>query len=225
MQCVYLLQEIDFDGISPTGLYKIGKTSRDAEIRKRQYQAGNARRVDTLHTIQVLNAQIVETELHRCFSARRIIQGGGDEWFYFGDVDINEVITFMDNYDETPVYETYDYSYKDSYSYGSDSSYDDWDDNWVAIVGVILICLGLLFGGNILSQRVQSTSARIDIPVSAGYAVVNLRSHPRHGDEFVIGQVRHGEQIVAYETSLDGQWRRIKLPDARPGWVANNFIK
>lgn len=38
MECVYLLQKIDFDE-TPTDLYKIGKTTKEAEQRKRQYQA------------------------------------------------------------------------------------------------------------------------------------------------------------------------------------------
>jgi hypothetical protein len=82
MQFVYLLQEIDYDDVSPTGLYKIGKTSKDVNTRKRQYQAGNARYLNPLHTIQVRDAQAVETQLHRFWTDFRIRgEGGGDEWF------------------------------------------------------------------------------------------------------------------------------------------------
>lgn len=34
MECVYLLQELDFDG-TPKGFYKIGKNAKEAEQRKR----------------------------------------------------------------------------------------------------------------------------------------------------------------------------------------------
>lgn len=97
MECVYLLQEIDFDG-SPTGLYKIGRTTKAAEQRKRQYQAGNARRVDVYATIEVYDSQAVETDLHRRLSTYRLALGGGDEWFNFQDVNIDRVVHLMAEY-------------------------------------------------------------------------------------------------------------------------------
>ena len=100
MECVYLLQEIDFDG-TPTGLYKIGKTTKEAEQRKRQYQAGNARRVDVYATIKVFDSQAVETELHRQLADYRLKYGGGDEWFDFRAVDIDSVVAFMKEYDQS----------------------------------------------------------------------------------------------------------------------------
>jgi len=227
MQCVYLLQEIDFDGVTPTGLYKIGKTTRDVEKRKREYQAGNARRVDILHTIQVDDAQAIETKLHRHLVSYRLNHGDGDEWFDFGNIDIYDIIDFVDEYDETPVYVdpiySTEYSYEasyDSYSYHGNSS-DDFSN---LVVG-LLICLGLLFGGVILSQSSQATSARIEIPTSVGYAAANLRSVPKTGDDFIIGQVSQGERLTAHQVSPDGQWRRVKLLDGRTGWVANNLVK
>lgn len=98
MECVYLLQEIDFDG-TPTGLYKIGKTTKDAEQRKRQYQAGNARRVDVYFTIEVYDSQAVETSLHQRLSAYRLAFGGGDEWFDFRGVNIASVVRVMEEYE------------------------------------------------------------------------------------------------------------------------------
>lgn len=91
MECVYLLQEIDFDE-TPTGLYKIGKTTKEAEQRKRQYQAGNARRLDVYFTIEVYDSQAVETDLHRRLSAFRLALGGGDEWFNFRGINIMDVV-------------------------------------------------------------------------------------------------------------------------------------
>ncbi len=224
MQCVYLLQEIELYGSSPTGYYKIGKTSKDAESRKRQYQAGNARRVVTLYNIQVANAQMIETELHRQLEDCRVKEGGGDEWFDFREIDINWVISRMNEYGETQVH--FIPTYADDTSYSSYSfNDDDWPDNFSNVGIWILICLGLLFGGGVMSQSSQATSARIDVPILTGYEGANLRSAPKNGDEFIIGQVRSGEQAIAYEISRDGQWRRVKLPDGRAGWVANNFVK
>lgn len=74
-------------------------------------------------------------------------------------------------------------------------------------------------------QSSQATSARIEIPISTGYKVANLRSAPKNGDKFIIGQIRSGAQVTAYELSPDGQWRRVKLLDGRSGWVSSNFVK
>ncbi|NJR63759.1 MAG: SH3 domain-containing protein [Cyanobacteria bacterium CRU_2_1] len=75
------------------------------------------------------------------------------------------------------------------------------------------------------SQSSKATSARIEVPISTGYEGANLRSAPKDGNEFIIGQVRNGEQVIAYEVSPNGQWRRVKLSDGRSGWVASNFVK
>jgi hypothetical protein len=101
MECVYLLQELDFDG-TPTGLYKIGRTSKDAQQRKRQYQAGNARKVNVYFTVKVYDSQAVETDLHRRLAAYRLALGGGDEWFNFRSVDIAKVVRLMEEY-EPPI--------------------------------------------------------------------------------------------------------------------------
>lgn len=112
MECVYLLQEKDFND-NPTGLYKIGKTSKDAETRKRQYQAGNARRVDVYFKISVTDSQAIETELHRRLANYRLNYGGGDEWFDFSLINIKDVKDLMQEYDETiPVEPTPSYSYR-----------------------------------------------------------------------------------------------------------------
>ncbi|MFM7448319.1 MAG: SH3 domain-containing protein [Leptolyngbyaceae cyanobacterium] len=74
-------------------------------------------------------------------------------------------------------------------------------------------------------QSLQAEPARIKVPIATGYEGANLRSAPRDGNKFIIGQVRSGEQVTAYEVSPDGQWRRVKLSDGRSGWVANNFVK
>lgn len=143
MECVYLLQEIDFDG-TPTGLYKIGKTTKEAEQRKRQYQAGNARRVDVYTTIKVFNSQAVETELHRQLANYRLNYGGGDEWFDFRAVDINRVVAFMKEYDQSvPEPQTY-------YSYPTKPSYDEFPVIPAVVIGfVTLVGIGsLMFRSN-----------------------------------------------------------------------------
>ena len=75
------------------------------------------------------------------------------------------------------------------------------------------------------SQSPQAVATRIEVPISTGFDATNLRSAPKFGDEFIIGQVRTGESVTAYEISPDGQWRRIRLPDGRAGWVASNMVR
>ena len=59
-------------------------------------------------------------------------------------------------------------------------------------------------------QSSQGTSARIEVPISTGYKVANLRSASKDGNKFVIGQLKSGEKVIAYEVSPDGLWRRVK---------------
>lgn len=147
-----MLQEIDFDG-TPTGLYKIGKTTKEAEQRKRQYQAGNARRVDVYATIKVFNSQAVETELHRRFSAYRLSFGGGDEWFDFRNVNIASVVRILKEYEwsipQPPRQPTYSYY---SEPYGSESSHFP---PAIAIGIFVLFVLGMLgsMGANLELQE------------------------------------------------------------------------
>lgn len=74
-------------------------------------------------------------------------------------------------------------------------------------------------------QLSQATSAQIEVPISTGYEVANLRSAPKDGNKFVIGKLRSGEKVTAYEVSPNGLWRRVKLSDGTSGWVANKFVK
>lgn len=74
-------------------------------------------------------------------------------------------------------------------------------------------------------QSSQATLVQIEVPISTGDKIINLRSAPKNGKKFIIGQVRNGEQVTAYEVSPDGQWRQIKLLDGRSGWVSSNFVK
>ena len=135
MECVYLLQEIDFDG-TPTGLYKIGKTTKEAEQRKRQYQAGNARRVDVYATIKVFDSQAVETELHRQLANYRLNYGGGDEWFNFRAVDINRVVAFMKEYDQSIPEPQHYYSYPTKTTYNEFPVIPAVVIGFVALVGI-----------------------------------------------------------------------------------------
>lgn len=127
MQHVYLLQEIEAGGTAPTGFYKIGKTKATVEDRKKNYRAGNPRRLDTLHTIQVTDAQAIETTLHRRLTYYRRKYGGGDEWFDFRDVNINSVIEIMNEYAEVPAYAVWGSSYSDVYDDSYGDSYEDED--------------------------------------------------------------------------------------------------
>lgn len=135
---VYLLQELDFDG-QPTGLYKIGKTKVDVEKRKRQYKAGNPRPVVNLYSVEVDDEQFLETSLHRFYRDYRISEGGGDEWFYFGDIDINSVMNTMYKYSVNfnRIYGNYsgtgvvsdDYVYSNPPDLNEDFSSDDYDNS------------------------------------------------------------------------------------------------
>ncbi|OLP20078.1 hypothetical protein BST81_02235 [Leptolyngbya sp. 'hensonii'] len=243
-QYVYLLQELDFDGLSPTGLYKIGKTIKDVESRKRQYQAGNARFLKTHHYILVQDAQVIETALHRQLTAYRITNiGGGDEWFKFTAEELAYVIALMNEYNEVPVYRLPISNFSPSPSNNSS----------VGLVIGILLVIGAFFwilpwhsisppAGPSTQQRpgktiTQSTSthkpplaqgilAKIEVPQLDGIrTVASLRSIPKFGDEFIIGSLQSGDRVTAYEFSSDGRWRRVKLTDGRSGWVASNFVR
>lgn len=236
MQCVYLLAEIDFDG-TRTGLYKIGQTKRGVESRKRQYQAGNARRVDTLHTIQVFDAQAVETALHRHWARERINQGGGDEWFDFRRIGISSVINSMNYYDQTHVYTP-----RPSYSPAQAVSYRNTYDEGGIPVPLVIIGAVILFFMAIASNsqnhapatprdpgahsllRSSGVAAQIEIPASEGNALVNLRSDP-DGSSRIEDRLRDGERLTAYEFSQDQQWRRVKLSNGTSGWVSSKFVK
>jgi hypothetical protein len=130
-------------------LYKIGKTTKDAEQRKRQYQAGNARRVDVYATIKVFDSQAVETELHRQLGDYRLNYGGGDEWFDFRAVDINRVVAFMKEYDQSiPEPQPY-------YSYPK-SSYDDFPVIPAVVIGfVALVGIGGLMFHSSHTQQLE----------------------------------------------------------------------
>ncbi len=120
------------------------------------------------------------------------------------------------------------------------NDYDNFLSAPVVISGIVLLFLFVMCSqqppnvtGNYTGdqnsvqerQSSQSISARIEIPTATGYDATNLRSEPKLGDEFIIDQVRNGEQVTAYEMSPDGQWRKIILSDGRSGWVASNMVR
>jgi Meiotically up-regulated gene 113/Bacterial SH3 domain len=240
MQCVYLLQEISFDGY-PTGFYKIGQTTKDPESRKRQYKAGNPRRVDTYHTIWGTNAQFVETQLHREFEKYRLSEGGGDEWFHFDDTHIEFVIELMNAYDQTLAYVAPSYSVSNSYSAPQNHySYYSEDESgfpWIVAIGVIAaLFFGSAIAGNqssynnkpsgITRSQINGVTAVVDVPQSVNSTdEAYFRSKPRFGDQFIIGRLKSGEQVTAYEISPDGRWRRIKLANGQTGWIAKNLLQ
>jgi hypothetical protein len=222
MECVYLLREIDYDGRSPTGLYKIGKTIKDANTRKRQYQAGNARRVDTLHTIQVNDAQTIETQLHRVWGNYRVQQGGGDEWFDFKDIDIFHVISSMDEYREIQTY-TASPSSSESSHFSQYSYRSDWSDSFSTIgLWIFMGLTALVVLGGIANQSSKCAPAQVEVP-ALGFA--NLRSAPKDGNEFIIDKVESGKSIMVCEISLDGKWRRVKTLNSVSAWIATGLLK
>lgn len=95
---VYLLAELE-NG-SPTGMYKIGKTTSTTTSRKRQYQAGNPRKVIIAHEAFVLpnSAQAIETILQRQWVQYHEDNGGGDEWYRFPAEVLPDVIASFDQY-------------------------------------------------------------------------------------------------------------------------------
>ncbi len=149
MECVYLLQELDFDG-TPTGLYKIGKTTKDTEQRKKQYKAGNARRVDVYFTVKVYDFQAIETALHHRLSAYRLALGGGDEWFNFRGVDLRSVIRLMEEY-EAPLPQQQP---TPTYTYYREPSFSDIHPAIpaVLVMGAIFVVGGMLNGTGVDSK-------------------------------------------------------------------------
>ena len=104
---VYLLQEFELDGITPSGLYKIGFTTGDTLGRMKQYKAGNGRKVIQYYVIEVRagQAQAIEATLHRHFASKRLTgeAAGGDEWFKLPTLeDVQEVIRYMGTFDLNP---------------------------------------------------------------------------------------------------------------------------
>jgi hypothetical protein len=225
MQCVYLLQEIDCDGVSPTELYKIGQTTKDVHTRKRQYQAGNPRHLRPIHTIHVSDAQEIETQLHRLWTDYRVRAGGGDEWFNFQDVDINDVIDSMNEYNNVPAYtapiypsETVDNS-QYSYSHYSSGSPEMFSGIGASIVTILTVFFALVV---VASQSSKCIPAQVAVPE---FKSANLRSAPTDGDEFVIDNVKNGTMIMVCETSPGGKWRRVKTLNSVSAWIATGLLK
>jgi hypothetical protein len=243
---VYLLQEIDFNG-SPSGLYKIGKTSLDdIEKRKKQYKAGNARQLKTYARVVVNDPQYVETDLHRHFDSLRIKNnGGGDEWFYFANPQI--AIDQMNLYgsgsgidwdagDDKPAHQIQYSSSSDDYSYGNYDGVDWWSIIlWAlgAIAGIAL--LGSIMksdmrvktpiytknspGFNAAANTQQIATQTKTIAVPAPNNAANIRETP--GGR-VIGVVKNGDK-VQFTGVEEGVW--CELSGDAAGWVACDFLR
>jgi len=171
---VYLLQELGLDGV-PTGLYKIGRTTAEVEARKGQYRAGNARVLKNLGHIDVADSQAVETALHRYFAEYRVKNpGAGDEWFYFGNVDLDWVIGVFDQYEEAepvrepePTYSNYSGYSTPSYSY-SDSL--PWE--WIVGIGaVVLFGFGAIVAGGRSMQSREGEDRKVTQTEVSRYAL------------------------------------------------------
>lgn len=153
---VYLLQELNFDD-TPTGFYKIGKTKVEVESRKNQYRAGNARVLKNLGHIIVSDSQTIETALHRYFTDYRVNNpGAGDEWFYFGDVDLDWVSSVFDQYEEAAPVREPEPTYS-NYSTYSTPFYSDSNDlpwGWIVGIGAVtLIGFGAITQGGAMRSR------------------------------------------------------------------------
>lgn len=239
MEYVYILQEIGLNG-TPTGLYKIGKTKTGTEARKRQYQAGNARFLEPFHTVEVTNSQPVETELHQRFDHYRLKgYGGGDEWFNFQSVDIDRIISIMNEYDETPAYVPPEpVPYQPSYSSPSFDLSDLLASPIALGLGALLV-LGAVRGlqsansGNQSSNKEKAgwnqracinpngCQGTIDAS-SIGYKAANVRSAPS-SDSRVIATLKNGQKVTVFEESSG--WIKVKLNNGTRGWVANNLVR
>ncbi len=235
MGYVYILQEIDLDS-TPTGLYKIGHTTISTEKRKKQYQAGNSRPLEELHTIEVDDSQSVETELHRRFDNWRLKgYGGGDEWFDFRGVDISQVLSIMDEYNEVDAYQ-----YPQSTYYEPSHSYQpsNYSNNFDLFESPILWILGALFliviafssktpklenseRGVISCRDIFGCTGTIDAS-KIGYNAANIRSSPGKNSQ-IITTINNGETVTFFEES--NGWIRVSLKNGKSGWIANNLIK
>ena len=244
---VYLLQEIDFNG-SPSGLYKIGKTSLDdIEKRKKQYKAGNARQLKTYARVVVNDPQYVETDLHRHFDSLRIKNnGGGDEWFYFENPQI--AIDQMNAYSlgaaawralDRETVNTTEPQRQHVYYSGDYGNYDDVDwwsiILWAlgAIVGIAL--LGSIMksdmrvkppiytknnpGFNAAANTQQVVTQTKTIAVPAPNNAANIRETP---GGHVVGVVKNGEK-VQFTGVEEGVW--CELSGNAAGWVACDFLR
>lgn len=230
---------MDFDG-TPTGHYKIGKTKAGTEARKRQYQAGNPRYLDPFHTIEVNNSQAIETELHQRFDYYRLKgYGGGDEWFNFQNVDMDEVVAVINEYNETPVYIPPEpIYYQPSYSSPDFNLSDSLTNPIIWIIGVLL-ALGTIGGFQSANSGNQSSpkekagwserscispdgcKGTIDAS-SIGREAANIRSAPDR-DSKVVATLRNGQKVTVFEES--NGWIKVKLDNSAKGWVANNLVR
>ncbi|AOX02432.1 hypothetical protein BJP34_25990 [Moorena producens PAL-8-15-08-1] len=123
MGYVYLIVQLE-PNQQPTGLYKIGKTSKTPEERLAQLRTSSTFDLEVYHWIRCLDYSAVEKDLHRKFEYFRW-NYGGREWFNFRDYDIDDVVEEMNSYVEDPApTEPVYYSSEES-----DSTYSYWKES------------------------------------------------------------------------------------------------
>jgi T5orf172 domain len=203
---VYLLQELGLDG-RPTGLYKIGKTTKDTETRKKQYKAGNARATPVYAVIQVEDPTYAETALKRYYHEQNVYLGGGAEWFQFENP--NAVVEVMQQYgwlveeeeeDDAPVTHTNDREYTDPHHY-DDGPEGGW---WALIINVGMIGLAICFLGAVLRGCAINSQPQQLFPGALLYHTPNRKPTGKG--------IPAGTQVTIVQRQ--GKW--CKTPDV--GW-------
>ncbi|OLT61519.1 hypothetical protein BJP37_23415 [Moorena bouillonii PNG] len=133
MGYVYLIVQLQ-PNQQPTGLYKIGKTSRTPEKRLAQLRTSSTCDLEVYHWIRCLDYSAVEADLHRKFKDFRW-NHGGREWFNFKNYNIHDVVEEMNSYVEDP-------APPEPVYYSSEESESIYSYIGTAI-GVLLLVLGV----------------------------------------------------------------------------------
>jgi hypothetical protein len=223
---VYLLQEQDFSG-TPTGLYKIGKTTQKSiSDRTKQYKAGNARPVVEHYAVAVADCQQVETALHREYKRYRLSAGGDDEWFRLDGRMVADVMQNMRSYGtKRQPFRTN--QVKRAPSGGRRSPYSR---------GRSLIFWALAGAGALWLFSAMAGSA--DIVVGRQY---KLQQHPYKGcpaerqpcngsnvwsdDYRVIGTIKNGAIVTVTSRPQDPKYTEVTFANGLRGWVYTESLK
>lgn len=226
---VYLLQENDFDG-SPTGLYKIGKTTLESiEKRSRQYKAGNPRPVVEYHSVYVRDCQATETDLHRQFNSARLKAGGGDEWFHLPGHQLSTVVAAMNAAAYQRKSRVAQPEYVPTCDHPSYSSFDDIGDliKWV-FVGILgFIAIGALISGNAKAEIQVGDRYQLqqDPYIGCPPAKQPCNSGNVWSDDYkVIAAKRNGSKFTVTGRPEDSNYIEVRFDDGLTGWVWKKSI-
>jgi len=228
---VYLLQEQDFSG-TPTGLYKIGKTTQKSiSDRTKQYKAGNARPVVEHYAVAVADCQQVETALHREYKRYRLSAGGGDEWFRLDGRMVADVVQNMRSYGtkRQPLRSKYHRNFPGNPAppRGRLSPYSR---------GRSLVLWALAGAGALWLFSAMAGSA--DIVVGRQY---KLNQHPYRGcpagrqpcngsnvwsdDYRVIATIKNGAIVTVTGRPQDPKYTEVTFANGLRGWVYTESLK